>query len=178
MIDYADNDGLDGQEENMGGTKQVIYYAPVRDFLSIKVPNPAASTPDAVVKITDTHTFKVGFCFKKLYCTLDKGQVDIEPQGERDGKSVKTVAKIFHPGAKAEVFGFASLAKNDKFIAIIPMADGTNVQIGSADFYAEISPKFGSSTNSGGTRGHEFEVSSMNPKPLIYTGVISTTPAV
>jgi hypothetical protein len=176
-VDYVSKGQPDGQENNMGGTKQVIYFAPIADFAIIGAPVASPTTEAGVVEITTAHTFKTGKCFKELYCTLDKGEVNFETQGDRDGRSFMQKAKIFYPGAKKEAIGFASLVKNDRFIVIIPLADGTKVQIGSADFYAEILPKFGSGTNSGGVRGHEFEISSMNSVNLVYNATVNLTPA-
>lgn len=176
-IDYEDLSQPDGQENNMGGTQQTIYYAPVRDFLSIKAPIAVPVLPEDAVVIPDTHTFKTGKCFKPIYCTLDKGSVEFNTQGERDGHSYAKSAKIFFPGAKKNAMGFAALIKNDKVIVEIPLADGVVVQLGSADFYAEFKPKFTSATNSAGVRGWEFEITSMAPNPYIYEGTITLTPA-
>ncbi|OFY87855.1 MAG: hypothetical protein A3F72_03000 [Bacteroidetes bacterium RIFCSPLOWO2_12_FULL_35_15] len=178
VIAYEDLGTPDGQEDNMGGTKQKIFFAPIRDFLAIQVPNPAAVTPGAKVEIATAHTFVVGKCWNQLYCTLDKGSVEFNVQGERDGHSFGQLAKIFHPGAKKEAIGFASLVKNDQMLVLVPLADGTMIQIGSADFYAQFKPKFNSGTNSGGVRGHEFEISSMAPVNYVYTSTVSLVPAV
>lgn len=177
-IAYADHAGLADQAQNMGGLTQTIYIAPVRDFATIEAVAAAPATEAAAVEITGTHVFSTGKKFMKVYCTLDKGEVSFEPQGERDGRSFKQLAKIFHPGAGVDEAGFAALSANDKFIVIVKMPDGKMIQIGSADFYAEIIGKFGSGTNSGGLRGYEFEISSMAPVNYIYSGTIALTPAV
>lgn len=177
MIDYVNKGGPDGQENNMGGTKQVIYFAPIRDFDTIQAPAASPTTEAGVSEITTAHTFLTGKCFKTLYCTLDMGEMKATPQGERDGRSFKQEATIFLPGASKEAVGFASLIKNDKFIALIPLADGKVMQIGSEDFYAEILPDFDSAKNSSGVRGHKFTISSMGPVNLYYSGTITTTPA-
>lgn len=177
IIDYTAKAGLDGQEENMGGTKQYIFIAPVRDFATIQTVVSGPTTESAVSEITAAHTFATGKCFKKIYCTLDKGEVGFEPQGDRDGRSFAQKVKIFHPGASTDKIGFASLMKNDKFIVLVPLADGQVIQVGSADFYAEILPKFSSGTNSAGLRGFEFDISSVAPVNYVYSGAISETPA-
>lgn len=176
-VNYVDLGEPDGQENNMGGTQQVIYYAPIRDFLSIKTVAAAPTTPEEAVDITTTHTFKTGFCFKKLYCTLDKGTVEIEPQGERDGRSFKVKSKIFYPGAKSDAMGLAALIKNDKLIVVVPLTDGKNIQIGSEALQAEMVPKFTAATNGSGLRGWEFDIESMAPVPYVYKGTISLVPA-
>lgn len=177
-INYTSLASPGGQDNNMGGTKQKIYYAPVRDFLAIQKPIAVPVTLEDTVKIVTAHTFKTGFCFKEVYCTLDKGSVDLEPQGERDGKSFKQKAKIFYPGSKVEAIAFASNIKNDNLIVIIPLADGTMIQVGSEDFPAQMSPKFTSATNSGGIKGWEFEIEAMESVNFVYTSTITLVPAV
>lgn len=177
-MDYADLTGPDGTEDNMGGTKQLVYFAPVRDFLSIKKPPASPTTLADKVKITTDHTFNTGKCFQKLYVTLDSGSLDSELQGERDGKSFKNKFKMFYPGSDEEIMGFVAQAKNDRMIYLVPMPDGKVRQVGSEDFHAETLPKFMTGTNGGGRRGYEIEVESMAPNEYLYSGVISLTPAV
>lgn len=177
-IDYTAKAGTDAQGSNMGGIKQHIFIAPIRDFATIETVAAVATDEGEASSIAGDHIFSVGKCFKRVYCTLDKGGVNIEPQGERDGKSFKTSAKIFHPGASVDKFGFASLSQNDKFIVLVPLSDGTIVQIGSEDFYAEIESKFSTGETTAGARGFEFNISSVSPVAYIYEGAISETPAV
>ncbi len=176
-MNYATLAGPGGQADNMGGTKQFIYIAPIDDFLTIETFDPAGTTLASAAEIPGDHIFKTGKCFKKIYCTLDKGSLKSDKQGERDGRSFKDMCKIFYPGSDLDVTGFANIVKNDRMMALIPMPDGKVRQIGSEDFYAEISAAFDTGTNSGGIRGTEFEISSMDSRMKIYTGVISLTPA-
>lgn len=176
LINYVDVPGKADEAVNMGGTKQWIAYAPVRDFLVMQTTTPS-TTPDSTVDITTTHTFITGRCMKKLYCTIDKGQAGNVGQGEIDGKSWAQSAKIFIPGADSLSLGTANIMQNDRLIFFIPMPDGTVLQIGSADFYASIDAKFGTGTNKTGIRGTEFDISSMQPAPLVYKGTLNFTPA-
>jgi len=178
FIPYQHLTGPDGQEDNMSGTQQVLWWAPVRHFASIKKPSLTPADLTEAVEITTPHTFLTGFCFQKLYGTLDKGEVNFDPQGEEDGISFVQKAKWFYPGAKSEAIGFASIIKNEPVIVIIPLSDGQKIQIGSEEFYAKFKPKFMTSNNGGSTRGHEFEISSMGPRNIVYNSTVSLTPAV
>lgn len=173
MVDYADFSGPQGGGENMGGTKQFFYFAPLSYFDTIAKPDPNATTMAGKVDITDTHTFQDGKGFHKMYCTMDKGSAENDVQGERDGRSLKQIAKFFYPGSDSEIHGFISTCKNDRFIVVYPMPDGKHNQIGDEDFYAEITAKFTTGTNSGGIRGYEIMVESMGTKNLVYKGDIT-----
>lgn len=172
-MDYKSLTGPEGGADNMGGTKQAFYFARVSDFLSIKTVDPNATTLEGLVEITGTHTFNGTSGFHKIYCTMDKGSIDMATQGERDGRSYKQMGKYFYPGSESEIHGFASQAKNDQFIVLSEMPDGKVIQIGSADFYAEILGHFQTGTNSTGIRGYEFSVESMAPRNYIYKGTIT-----
>lgn len=180
-IDYNNLLGPNGQEDNLGGSQQKVYYAPLRDFETIQAPEPlATATTDAeLVNISTDHVFKTGKMFLTMYTTEDQGMADYEVQGDPDGKSVKPVAKVFYPGAEEAILAFMAKAKNDQFIFLLPLADGKVLQIGSEQFPARISPKWTSATNSGGVRGAEIEITQIvASSPVIYSGTISTTPAV
>jgi hypothetical protein len=178
-MNYDDLDVPDGSAENMGGTTQRVYLAPISTFLSIKTPSGSSVLGD-LVKITTTHTFKSTFCWLKAYCTQDKGEVTFEPQGDTDGKSFKATGKFFYPGNKADTDGFVKQAKNDNWIVLFEKPDSaTNgyVQIGSEMFPAKITPKFSTGTNSSGTQGYEFEVMATTDAKYTYTGAVTLTPA-
>jgi hypothetical protein len=173
MVDYADFPGPQGGADNMGGTKQFFYYAPIDYFDTIEKPDPNDTSLEGKSIIPVSHTFQAGKGFHKMYCTIDKGNIEASQQGETDGHSYKQMAKYFYPGSDAAVHGLASRAKNDRFITLHEMPDGKVMQIGSEDFFAKISGKFGTGTNSSGIRGYEFEVASMAPDNYIYEGDIT-----
>jgi len=176
-MDYLDLDGPDGQTDNMGGLTQRFYFARVADFLAIQTPTLTPTTPEDTVKITTTHTFKTGKKWQVGYCTIDKGKFSSDPQGETDGISLKMKMEVFIPGSSAKLHGFANMAKNDRFICLAEMPDGSTLQVGTQMFFAQFKPKFETGTNSGGIRGYIFEVESMGPKNLVYSGAITLTPA-
>lgn len=180
VLTLASLAGPNGTEDNIGGTKKKFYYAPVSQFTTITEPASFASATTYSLLSTNAsvHVFSTGFCFLYIYITEDSGNVKYEAQGEVDGYSMKPVFTMFYPGSKADAAGFARYCKNDNFICIVPHADGTLHQIGTADFPATIKPKYDSGTNSSGRRGFEFEVSAaVCSGPIIYTAAIPLTPA-
>jgi len=180
-IDYTNLVGPNGQEENIGGTQQLLYFAALRDFLTLEEPIPlkTAVTDAELVNISTDHIFQTGKNFQTLYTTEDLGTVEYETQGDADGKSVKPIAKLFYPGVDEDILAFIAKVKNDLMIFLIPLADGTVLQIGSKQFPARVTPKWTSAQNSSGVRGCEMEITQIVAgSPVIYSGAISTTPAV
>lgn len=176
VITLANVNGPDGTEENIGGTEQYIYYAPVGDFTTIQAPSDLASgtTFASLVAIATSHVFAVGKHFYTLYCTMDKGKLGMEQQGEPDGFSTKPKVTIYHPGSKKEILGFARYSKSNNFIVLVPLADGVVHQIGTQQFPASISHKFDSASNSSGLRGNEFEITTaVALGAQIYEGAIA-----
>lgn len=180
-VDYTNLAGPNGQEDNLGGSQQKLYYAPIRDFLAIQAPVglDTAISDTELVNISTDHTFQTGKNWLTMYTTEDKGIADYELQGDADGKSVKPVAKAFYPGATEQILAFIAKAKNDQFIFLMPLADGTVLQLGSEQFPARINPKWTSAQNSTGVRGAELEITQVVASaPIIYSGQIVLTPAV
>ena len=177
-IAYGNLAAPGGQDENMGGTTQRIYFAPIADFLSIK--KPVLSTTFASKSLIATaHTFQVGKYFNIAYCTADKGKLDGKGQGDTDGKSFKQEGEFFYPGSKAEAHGFAATVKNDNFIIEVEMPDSDingHIQVGTEMFPAKIEPEFTSATNSAGVRGYVFKYHAMTPIIHMYTGAITVAP--
>lgn len=178
-ITYANLDNSDASVDNTGGFTQRAYYAAIGDFLSIKTPGSVTTLADKV-KITTAHTFNSGKCFRKLYCTMDRGKFDLKSQGETDGVSFKQEAEIFFPGTEAEAHGFAAQAKNDRFIFLlepINAATAGYLQVGTEALPAVIKPEFTAAQNASGVRGYTFKIEANTPMQYIYTGTITTTPA-
>lgn len=177
-MDYLDVAGPSGTEDNMGGTAQKIYYAPVRDILTIQDTVASPAVLGDLVRVPTAHVMKSGKKFQELYLTMDTGEIEDDPTGDRDARGVKTTLKGKTPGQNATLLGLMSQAKNDRFIVLVPLADGTIRQIGSAQFYAEIIGKVSSSKNSSGYRGIEWTIEAFGPRPIIYDAAVPTTPAV
>lgn len=164
--------GPNGDENNMGGTTQRAFLAPIRFFTTIAKPVASPTTLAERVEIDGPHTLAATKFFKKVYCTMDKGKVDLKPQGDTDGASFKQEGELFYPGNESEAHGFADLVKNDNFIIIIETPDtqdsGKYLQVGTEMFPAKIKPEFTTGTNSSGVRGYTFKFEAMTDKQYIY----------
>jgi len=178
MVDYSDIDGPNGTENNMGGTAQIFYIAAVRDILTIMKPVAVPTTLEAYVEITTAHVMKTGKKFTKVYSTMDTGEIDDEMQGDRDARSLKSTFKFRTPGQNSELLGFMTQAKNDRFIVLVPLADGKLRQLGSEQFFAEMAGKLMTGKNSSGYRGIEGEITCFGPAYLVYTAAVPLTPGV
>lgn len=178
-MNYTSLTGPSGQDDNMGGLTQRAYFARISDFLVIATPDLNTTLADTVT-INDDHTFNATKCFKKIYCTMDKGKVDLKGQGDNDGKSFKQEGEIFYPGSLAEAHGFAAQAKNDNFVFLMEHPDSAEngfLQIGTEMFPAKINPEFTTATNSGGVKGYTFKIEAMTPRQYVYVGAVTLTPA-
>jgi hypothetical protein len=182
MPDYLDSThaGPDGTEDNIGGIVTEAYYAPLSYFDDIQDTAKHLgnfATYDELANVSADHTFLTGKGFHKIYNTQNTGTIEDTMQGERDGYSMKSVAKFFYPGSKDAFLGFLRKAKNDRFIWLFVMSDLKVRQFGTrlipAYFKAE---KGGTSNLEGGRRGYECMVETMSSGPMLYTGAITFHP--
>ncbi|MBD2700136.1 hypothetical protein IC229_05785 [Spirosoma sp. BT702] len=177
MATYKDLLGPDGTENNMGGTRQFFHFAPHADILTFGAPAASPSDPDDKYNITIAHVMKSGKKFNTMYCTIDTSELELGSNGEIDGKSFKPTFKFFYPGSKKDAIAFANQCKNDKFVFLVPLSDGTIVQIGGQFFVAYITPNFKTGATSGRGKGWEFEVMAYQPEFMVYTAAVPLTPA-
>lgn len=178
--EYEDFEGKDGTSENSGGTEQVIYFAPLRDFETIQ-PTPAfgagAAVGDSVI-ISGDHVMKTGKKLTSMNLNMDSGQFDAAMVGERGGMSVSPSFEGMYIGSPAAQLEFQRNAKEDYFIAFVPLADGTVLQIGDAKRYALFSADFSSGKAEEGLRALKVMIKSVSKSVWIYEGVLPLTPAV
>ncbi len=175
-MSYKDLLGPEGDENNMGGTKQFLNYGRHSEVLTWGEPDPLDAATDDKYVIKTAHAMKVGKEMYRIYCTMDTSELEAALQGERDGKSNKLTMKFWHPGSKKAVIKFANEVKNDKTFWLVPLADGTIFQLGTADWVCDVMPSFKSNKNSG-SKGYEFTVECMMPDVLLYEAAIPLTPA-
>lgn len=173
-MDYKDLTGPDGTENNMGGTAQFIYWAPVGDILTFAKPAVNATNPYVN---TQPFVMKTGKKFYTLYTTIDTSELELGSNGEIDGKSFKPSVKLFYPGLSDDAVMLINRIKNDKIIMLVPMADEAIIQIGSDKFFAFATPNFKSTTTSGRGKGTEIEIMSYQPNIYKYAATIPLTPA-
>ncbi|GAB3550619.1 hypothetical protein [Spirosoma fluminis] len=177
MADYKDLLGPDGTENNMGGTQQFFFFTPHEDILTFGEPAASPSDADDKYVIKVAHIMKSGKKFLTVYTTIDTSELEQALNGEIDGRSFKPTFKFFYPGSKKESIAFVNRVKNGKFVFIVPLSDGTMIQIGAKQWCAYVSPNFKTGTTSGRGKGTEFEVMAYQPDIMIYEAAVPTTPA-
>lgn len=175
-MDYPDMLGPDGSENNMGGTELFIFFASHGDIKTFGLPPAAPANPEDAYDITTAHVMNTGKKFTKLYVTADTSEVEAALSGEIDGKSFAPLLKFFHPGSSKKLIAMINKSKNDKFVFLIPLADGRIVQLGSAKFPAYMGGSLKTGTISGRGKGAEFEVKAWQPDIVTYSAAIPLTP--
>jgi hypothetical protein len=179
-IDLTDIEHEDG-DDNTAGIGQHIYVAKAADIETLPEPIQPSSTGTGslsdLVTITDPIVMKAGKAFRKVYCTLEKGQLDHEGQGEMDGQSFMNKLKFFIPGTKAEALGFAQWAKNSSLIFLVPELDGQIRLLGHKTYPAKAVPGTGSTgAKSADLKGTEFNFQSARKGPApIFEGVVQVS---
>jgi len=177
MSSYKNLLGPDGSENNMGGTKQYLSFIRHSEILTWAVPALTPTDPDDKYVIATAHTCATGCNFAKLYTTNDTSELEAAMSGQIDGRSVKLTAKFFYPGSKKALIRFINESKSDTFLFLIPLTDGTIIQLGSADFCAYVSQTFKSDKTTGRGKGAEFTVECWMDNIYIYSAAIPYTPA-
>jgi len=176
-MNYQDLLGPDGTGNNMGGTQQFLFNGRHANVLTWAKPLVADLLTDDQYTIKTSHVMKTAKKMSKMYCTLDTSELEAALQGERDGKSNKLSLKFWHPGSKKQIIVFQNNVKNDKTFWIVPLSDGTMIQMGTEEWTCDVMPTFKTGKNSG-SKGTEFVIECMMPNILIYEAAIPLTPAV
>ncbi len=175
--------GPNGTSDNIGGTSGIIYGAATSLFTAAGITEPlaytVATTMVEMAENADDFVFATGGRFWEFYTTENTGKLTYKEQGDMDGKSYKPEGEIFYPGDELSFMGFMRWAKNQKFIFIIPMANGVMHQVGTRAFPASFTGEWESATNSAGVKGAKMKfTTAVVSGPMIYTGAVSLTPAV
>jgi len=170
--------GPTGAQNNMGGTKQYLYFASVlNDLATIQVPAASPVDPADKYVVATAHVCKSGMKFTQLYTTVDTSELEAAMNGQIDGRSHALKITFFHPGSHKEVIRFMNESKNDRFLFLVPLPDGTIFQLGSPDFSAYVSSDWKSDKTTGRGKGVTFTVEAWMPDVLTYTASIPLTPA-
>ncbi len=179
-MNIVDLDWIDGSD-NTAGIGQFVYYAKKIDILTLPKPVVDNSVEDGefenLVTITDNIIMKAGKSFKKIYCTLEKGGLSHDIQGETDGKSNMNRLKFFMPGSEAKVLGFLQWSKNSSLIFLVPEIDGQVRMLGHENYPAKLDTgPGGTGEKSADLKGTEFNFMSARKGPApIFTGKVEVS---
>jgi hypothetical protein len=163
------------QQENSPGTKKRIYLARTSDFLALQVPVAAGAGDGDTVEIATAHTFAAPDGFVEIYATFDTGELTMDMAGERDSRIWNNKLVCQHPGLYKEMLEMANWVKDEDFIALVEMMDGSVVQLGADGTECDVTVQGSSGKNSGGYKGFTFTIENFGT-PYLYTGVITKKP--
>lgn len=133
-IDFCPTDEIAAGVSEVG-----VYAAAVDDFLSIKKPPAIADGTSLtdIATIAETHTFKTGKGFHKLYINPNSGLVESAQAGEKGNLSIENSITGSLQGTGSRIAGWVRKYKNTPMIFIVKERDGKIKQIGS-----ELSPGY------------------------------------
>lgn len=165
-----------GSQSSDPGIGKIIYGAPVSWFAAAGIKKPtAAAVPGDEYKIVDDHVFEVGKGFITLYSTLDTGEFTAEMVGDRDSGTFNPKLMYQNPGINAEKIEFANKSKDDDWIFLVPLVDGTIIQFGTELLPCEVRVSLGSGKVSGGYKGASYEAETFG-SIFEYAGTIELKP--
>lgn len=166
--------------QNMGGIAQICYYCAWDDVLTFPTVPSSPATIEENGVLTGSVAMKPGKQMYSIYITDDAGEFEIEPVGEKDGKSFVTHLRLFNPGLKKKILGFMNWAKNENLVFIVKDNDGQLYLMGDATRPAtyEGAPNgSGTSMETAGRRGISMEFVYKTANLYAYEGDIPLTPA-
>src|SRR5690606_3488980 len=116
---------------NPGGVKGEVYYAFEEDIDSWPAALTEIDTETAVefedlvtVPADDPFIFKEGKGFKKLYVTLETGDIRYSLIGPRDSKSFSNSIEISYPSNDGAILGFIASSANRRLVFIVVEQNG------------------------------------------------------
>ena len=168
-----------GQNNDAGITMKAYYclWSDIATFPAVDIATAATDFAD-MATITSPIVFKPTKAWKEIYATLEKGKLDCEMVGERDGKAFRNTATLSHPGNAPAAMGWAEFMKNSHAVLLVQELDGNWRLVGNNILPAQISTL---TTTTGdaidSAKGMMIEVQSIGRIAPRYTGAITTTPA-
>ena len=115
---------------NMPGVQRLLFI-PRKDVESINaVPAAIPTTYGENIIIGSPAmtqkavTVKSGKEFAEIFCADELGELVYTPQGQHGSRSFKAELEIFHPGFKAKLLGYMSVAMNREYILVVGLSNG------------------------------------------------------
>jgi|GEM_PF-552605 hypothetical protein len=137
---------------NPGGIAGEVYYAFTDDIESWPAALTNIDTENAIemedlvtIKAADDFKFKAGKSFKRLYVTLETGELKYSLIGVRDGKGFQNSMEISYPKNDALILGFIASVANRRLVFIAIEQNGTAKVLGTKQFPAQIDTAEGGS---------------------------------
>lgn len=177
-MNYA-NLSTTGSSNNMGGMAIVLLYAPISYFTpgGIKKAPANPATLEESVTITQNHEFLPGKGFHSIRSILDTNKLKSDIVGERGGRGMKAEYECKISGNTKLMAALTAKFKNDEFIVLAKMHDGTYIQLGSEDLPAEILPTHDTGTIENGVNSMMAKITTFELSRNWYEGTITHMPA-
>ena len=161
--------------DNTPGIRGFVYYASAEDIAVFPASIPADFT--GIGSYVGDFEMKSGKVFKKLYCTLEMGDLSADLVGARDGKSFGNKLEISHPGNAAQAIGFAEAVKNQNLVFIVPAMSGGYRVLGDQIFPASLdTANIVSGKTNGDTKASSFIFEAKGRAAKHYSGFIPIVP--
>ena len=167
--------------ENMGGIAQIVYFGFHSDVDSWPTRPSEPATLEANGALAGDVTMKSTKKMFELYITDDTGEFEIEPVGEKDGKSFVLHLRLFHPGLKNRILGFINAAKNENLVFIVPDNNGHKFLMGDAlrpATYEGADENSGTGKETAGRRGIGMHFTYKTSSVYNYEGNVPLTESV
>lgn len=130
---------------NPGGIKNAIFYAFAEDVKKwpaaiTNINTELATTFEEIVTIpaADAFEFYPGKSFKKLYCTLETGELKFSLIGARDSKSFSNSMEVSYPSNDEKILGFIAASANRELVFLVPEQNGRIKVLGTPGFPAQL----------------------------------------
>ena len=156
----------------MPGMSQVLYFIGVNDILSFGA---VGTTEPEKYTIKTPITLKPGKRFSKMYSGIEKGQLKFEALGGRDATGFKITGTSFIPGDSNDLNYFTNECQGDRFIVIMPRADGKMIMVGTENFPATMRAAHDSETVTGDASGYAVNIEAYSPYKYIYDAAVQLT---
>lgn len=179
-MDFTNIDKNLNNGQNMGGIAQKVYYAAWDDVESWPTKPTAPAGIEENGTLTGNLVMKTGKQLFEIYITDDTGEFEIEPVGEKDGKSFVTHLRLFNPGLKKKLLGFINWAKNENLVFVVKDNDGQYYLMGDDTrpaTYEGAPDGAGTGRETAARRGISMEFTYKTANVYTYTGTIPLTPA-
>lgn len=166
--------------ENMGGIAQTVYFGLHEDVATWPTKPTSPANLEELGAFTGNIEMKPGKRMFPLYITDDTGELQIDPVGEKDGKSFIIHLRFFHPGLKARILGFINATKNENMVFIVPDNNGQQFILGDALRPATMEgadDAAGTSKETAGRRGISMHFTYKTSNVYEYTGTVPLTEA-
>ncbi len=166
-----------------GVSETGVYGASIYDFAPGGIKKPAdletATSLEAAGTIADSHIFKEGRGFHKIYINPDTGMVDSAHAGEKGNLSLTNSLTGSLQGTGAKIVGYTRKYKNTPMIYIVKEKNGDVKQIGSELVPAYMSEIAGTSGQKpGDVKATTVKISDTQPYMAPhYAGTIQEFPA-